>query len=168
MQSRSTLIFLVSVLALTSTAHAQQNRRHVHQPDFFPFSVWYSGGKARAPMLSELTLESRDEWKRDLTNIKKLGFNTVRTWVEWSSVEPRRGQYQLDNLKLLLELANEVGLRVFIQVYVDSAPDWVGQAYPNALFVAQDGRNRDASGDKAPQNFKLVPLGDILRAVEPR
>lgn len=130
---------VLATLLLASSASAQHNRRHVHQPDFFPFSVWYSGGKARAPMLSELTPESREEWRRDLQNIKALGFNTVRTWIEWSSIERVRGEYDLRNLELLFELAQEVGLRVFIQVYVDSAPDWVGEAFPDAQFVAQDG-----------------------------
>jgi len=130
---------VLATLLLASSASAQHNRRHVHEPDFFPFSVWYSGGKARAPMLSELTPESREEWRRDLQNIKALGFNTVRTWIEWSSIERVRGEYDLRNLELLFELAQEVGLRVFIQVYVDSAPDWVGEAFPDAQFVAQDG-----------------------------
>lgn len=130
---------VLATLLLASSASAQHNRRHVHQPDFFPFSVWYSGGKARAPMLSELTPESREEWRRDLQNIKALGFNTVRTWIEWSSIERVRGEYDLRNLELLFELAQEVGLRVFIQVYIDSAPDWVGEAFPDAQFVAQDG-----------------------------
>jgi beta-galactosidase len=124
---------------LVSTAGAQENRRAVHEPDFFPFSVWYSGGKARAPMLSAMTPQSREEWRRDLQQIRDLGFNTVRTWVEWAAAEPRRGDIKLDNLQLLLEVAREVGLRVIIQYYVDSAPDWVGKAYPNARFVAQDG-----------------------------
>lgn len=136
---RKSALAMLATLLLASTGFAQTNRRHVHQPDFFPFSVWYSGGKARAPMLSELTPESREEWRRDLANIKKLGFNTVRTWIEWSTVERRRGEYDLRNLELLFELAREAGLRVFIQVYVDSAPDWVGEAYPHAQFVAQDG-----------------------------
>ena len=52
---------------------------------FFPFSVWYSGGKARAPMLSEITTDSEEEWRADLQQIKDLGFNTVRTWVEWAT-----------------------------------------------------------------------------------
>ncbi|HEY0671056.1 MAG TPA: beta-galactosidase [Longimicrobiales bacterium] len=136
---RKSALAMLATLLLAASATAQTNRRHVHQPDFFPFSVWYSGGKARAPMLSELTPESREEWRRDLANIKQLGFNTVRTWIEWSSVERRPGEYDLANLELLFQLAQEVGLRVFIQVYVDSAPDWVGEAHPNALFVAQDG-----------------------------
>ena len=135
---KSALLFL-SLLLLPCAADAQHNRRALHQPDFFPFSVWYSGGKARAPMLSELSPRSREEWRRDLQQIKDLGFNMVRTWVEWSHAEPRRGEYRLDNLRLLLELARDMGLRVFVQVYVDSAPDWVGKLYPHARFVAQDG-----------------------------
>ncbi|MCD6384161.1 beta-galactosidase [Candidatus Sumerlaeota bacterium] len=109
------------------------------RPDFFPISVWYGGGKARAPMLSTITADSRAEWKKDLEQIKSLGFNTVRTWVDWSHCEPRPGEYHFENLELLLKLAQEVGLKVFIQVYVDSAPDWVGKKYPDAQFEAQSG-----------------------------
>src|SRR5688572_4882585 len=136
---RIVVLSLSMLLLLPAAVRAQQSRRAVHEPGFYPFAVWYSGGKARAPMLSQLTPMSRDEWRRDLQQIKGLGFNTVRTWVEWAHAEPRRGEYNFDNLKLLLELAQEVGLRVFVQVYIDSAPDWVGKAYPDAHFVAQDG-----------------------------
>ncbi len=107
--------------------------------DFFPVSVWYSGGKARAPMLSEITSSSRQEWLRDLQQIKSLGFNTVRTWVEWAHCEPEPGVYRFENLRLLCELAREVGLRVIVQMYVDSAPDWVAKKFPDALFEAQSG-----------------------------
>lgn len=109
------------------------------EKDFFPFSVWYSGGTARAPMLSEITSVSAEEWRKDLQQIKDLGFNTVRTWVEWSTCEPERGKYNFANLRLLMNLAEEVGLRVFVQVYVDSAPDWVAQEFPHALYETQSG-----------------------------
>ncbi len=107
--------------------------------DFFPFSVWYSGGKARAPMLEPVDEGSRERWRADLEQIKRLGFNTVRTWVEWTASEPRPGEYDFSNLELLAELAQEVGLKLFIQVYVDSAPDWVGDRWADARFVAQSG-----------------------------
>jgi beta-galactosidase len=139
MPIRALSVLLAFLVVAPAAADAQVNRRHVHEPDFLPFSVWYSGGRARAPMLSELTPASREEWRRDLRQIRELGFNTVRTWVEWASVEPRRGEYQFDNLRLLFELAQEVGLRVFIQMYIDSAPDWVGQDHPHTRFVAQNG-----------------------------
>ena len=103
-------------------------------------AVWYSGGKARAPMLEQITPDSPRVWKEDLLKIKGLGFNTVRTWVEWNVGEPREGEYHLENLDLLLRLANEIGLKVITQVYVDSAPEWVGQKYPDGRYEAQDGQ----------------------------
>jgi len=109
-----------------------------HETTFFPVSVWYSGGKARAPMLETITRESERLWRDDLTKIKHLGFNTVRTWVEWNVAEPEEGKYHLENLDLLLRLADEVGLKVIVQVYVDSAPEWVGRKYPDGRYAAQD------------------------------
>ncbi len=111
----------------------------LRQPTFFPVSVWYSGGKARAPMLSEMTPASAKEWREDLLTIKDLGFNTVRTWTEWTANEPREGEYHFENLDLMLKLAQEVGLKVIVQVYVDSAPDWVGKKFPDAEFQNQAG-----------------------------
>jgi beta-galactosidase len=91
-------------------------------------------------MLERITPDSPRLWKEDLLKIKNLGFNTVRTWVEWNVGEPREGEYHLENLDLLLRLANEVGLKVIVQVYVDSAPEWVGQKYPDGHYAAQDGQ----------------------------
>jgi len=108
-------------------------------PPFFPVAVWYSGGTARAPMLSPVDAGSERDWRADLQTIKSLGFNTVRTWVEWSAVEPREGRFRFDNLQLMLKLAEEVGLKVIVQVYVDSAPDWVGRKFPDGQFMSQSG-----------------------------
>jgi beta-galactosidase len=121
-------------------SHPEVSRAEVRQPTFFPVAVWYSGGKARAPMLETITLDSPRSWKEDLSQIKALGFNTVRTWVEWNAGEPEEGKYRLQNLDLLLRLAQEVGLKVMVQVYVDSAPEWVAKKYPDGRYAAQDGQ----------------------------
>jgi beta-galactosidase GanA len=121
-------------------SHGQAATPTPHAADFFPISVWYGGGKARAPMLEEIKADSPRLWKEDLLKIKGLGFNTVRTWVEWNVGEPREGEYHLENLDLLLRLANEVGLKVIVQVYVDSAPEWIGSKYPEGRYAAQDGQ----------------------------
>lgn len=126
-----------SVLALTAAPTAQDGSQT--QSDFYPVSVWYSGGKARAPMLEVVSADSARLWEEDLLKIRGLGFNTVRTWVEWSVGEPREGEYHLENLDLLLRLADEVGLKVIIQVYVDSAPEWMGAKFPEGRYAAQDG-----------------------------
>jgi beta-galactosidase len=106
---------------------------------FFPVAVWYGGGKARAPMLEPVDASSAERWGKDLDQIKAVGFNTVKCWVDWSTAEPKPGQFDFQNLNLLLRLAQERGLRVIVQIYTDSAPDWVGQRYPDARFVDRSG-----------------------------
>lgn len=132
--------FLWIALALPGSSHGPEEVSGEAARAFFPVAVWYSGGKARAPMLEPVTADSPTEWSKDLDKIKGLGFNTVRTWVEWNVGEPREGEYHLENLDLLLRLAEKAGLRVIVQVYVDSAPEWVGQKYPDGRYAAQDGQ----------------------------
>jgi beta-galactosidase len=117
----------------------KEQARSQGEEAFFPFAVWYGGGKARAPMLEPDPEKNRAAWRADLQKIKDLGFNTVKCWVDWATAEPAPGQYDLRHLRQILELADELGLRVNIQVYVDSAPDWVGVQYPDARFVANSG-----------------------------
>jgi beta-galactosidase len=148
-----TLVLVLSTMALTRgpieetspqdrsvPAHPEISQASKRESTFFPVAVWYCGGKARAPMLETITPDSPRLWKEDLVKIKGLGFNTVRTWVEWNEGEPQEGQYHLENLDLLLRLANETGLKVILQVYVDSAPEWVGKKYPDGHYAAQDGQ----------------------------
>ena len=104
-----------------------------------PIAVWYGGGKVRAPMLDPDPHAHRDAWRADLRQIKSLGFNSVRTWVDWASAEPREGEYHLENLEQLADLAQETGLKLIVQVYVDSAPDWVGKKFPDSHFVSISG-----------------------------
>lgn len=107
--------------------------------DFLPMAVWYGGGTARAPMLEKDARKKKEIWRKDIRQIRALGFNTVRTWIDWASGEPRERQYSFENLDVILELAREEGLKVFLQVYMDSAPQWVGTKYPDSQFVSSDG-----------------------------
>ncbi|HXL00094.1 MAG TPA: beta-galactosidase, partial [Dysgonamonadaceae bacterium] len=98
MKTKNLKIYLLFILLLSITTGVQGQKKHERiEKGFFPFSVWYSGGKARAPMLSEITTDSEEEWRADLQQIKDLGFNTVRTWVEWATCEPEPGKYNFDN-----------------------------------------------------------------------
>jgi len=105
-----------------------------------PVSVWYGGGKARAPMLEPVPRAKKELWREDIRKIRGLGFRTFRCWVDWASAEPEPGRYDFSTLDVLLELAEEEGMRVFVQVYMDSAPDWVGRRYPDSLFVSSNGQ----------------------------
>ena len=105
----------------------------------FPVAVWYGGGKARAPMQERLDATSAERWGKDLDQIHAAGFNTIKTWVDWATAEPREREFSFANLDLLLRLAEERGLKVIIQTYLDSAPDWVGVKYPDGRFVDRSG-----------------------------
>lgn len=109
------------------------------QQSFYPLAVWYGGGRVRAPMLERIDATSSERWGKDLDQIRSLGFATVKTWVDWSTAEPARGQFSFANLDLLLQLAQARGMRVIVQIYLDSAPDWVGQRYPDGRFVDRSG-----------------------------
>jgi len=90
-----------------------------------------------------------EAWRKDLRQIKSLGFNTIRCWMDWASGEPVEGQYRFDTVDVLLGLAEQERLKLVIQVYMDAAPDWVGRKFPDALYETAGGermRSESAPG----------------------
>jgi beta-galactosidase len=116
------------------------------QKPFFPMAVWYGGGKARAPMLEPDARSKKELWRKDVRQIKALRFNTIRAWIDWASGEPAEGQYNFETLDVLLELAEEEGLKLLLQVYMDSAPQWVEERHPDGLFVSSIREESRCSG----------------------
>jgi hypothetical protein len=57
---------------------------------FFAYGVWYRGRKNRAPIMSKSvtsTQQKTDQMKRDMRQIKELGFSLIKFWVLWSHPE---------------------------------------------------------------------------------
>ena len=117
-----------------------------------PSAVWYGGGTVRAPMVARDPGREREAWLKDLQTIRSLGFNSVRTWVDWASTEATRGSFRFEALDQLLTLADEVGLRVIVQLYADAAPEWVGREFTDASFVTEQGAR---IGSQASPGFCL-------------
>jgi len=90
-------------------------------------------------MLERIDATSAERWGKDLDKMSSLGFRTVKTWVDWATAEPVREQFSFANLDLLLQLAQARGIRVIVQIYLDSAPDWVGERHPEGRFVDRSG-----------------------------
>src|SRR5579875_2850597 len=136
--------------------------------DFYPAAVWYSGGKARAPMLEPIDSTSADRWGKDLDAIKATGFRAIKTWIDWASAEPQQDQFSFANLDLILKLAQKRDMRVIVQIYLDSAPDWVRERYPNARFVDRSGAIIDPQSapgyciDNAVIHREIVKLLEAL------
>jgi beta-galactosidase len=136
--SRSTLqipsAILLALCWWTAAPTAPETSR------FLPMAVWYGGGRARAPMLEPGARSKKELWRKDVRRIKALGFNTVRAWIDWASGQPAEGRYDFETVDVLLELADEEGLKLLLQVYMDSAPAWVGEKHPDSLFVSSNGQ----------------------------
>lgn len=113
---------------------------------YFPMAVWYGGGKTRATMIRHPEAGARDEWRRDLEQIKDCGFNAVKTWVDWAASEPCPGEYHYEAQDLIMDIAHELGLRVIVQLYLDSAPDWLSSFYPDSRYVSAGGDAIDSQG----------------------
>ncbi|MGH9309784.1 MAG: beta-galactosidase [Vicinamibacterales bacterium] len=151
------------------TAHAQK----AGTPRFFPVAVWYGGGKARAPMIEGQARSKKEIWRKDVRQIKALGFNTLRAWIDWASGQPAEKTYDFETLDVLLELAEEEGLKLVLQVYMDSAPQWVGERFPDSLFVSSNGQAirpesspgycRDHEGVRAADNAFYAALAERAR-----
>src|SRR5437773_2762550 len=138
MHSVAALILSAAVSGAPRPSAAPPGAAALHSPQL-PMAVWYGGGKVRAPMLDPDPAAHRDAWRNDLRQIKSLGFNSVRTWIDWASAEPRPGEYHFENLEQLADLAQEAGLKLIVQVYVDSAPDWVGKKFPDSHYGSISG-----------------------------
>src|SRR3989449_7920470 len=136
--SRAAIALLPAFLAV-QMPEGRGEEKHAAPESFFPVAVWYGGGKARAPMLEPLDTASAERWGKDLDQIKSVGFNTVKCWVDWATAEPTPGDFKFESLDLLMRLAEARGLRVIVQAYLDSAPDWVGERYPDGNFVDRSG-----------------------------
>ena len=130
------LLSLSAALALLAPGSPSSQQRY--EP-FVPIGVWYGGGTVRAPMMSRNPAAERETWRADLRAIRETGFNSIKAWVDWASVEPQRGQYRFDALDQMLTLAEEAGLKVILQLYADAAPEWLGARYPDASFVTDQG-----------------------------
>lgn len=109
--------------------------------------VWYGGGAIRPPMTPPNPLAERDRWRSDLEAIRALGFNSIRSWVDWAGAEPVRGRYRFEALDQILELAGETGLKVVLQVFPDAQPDWIGKQYPDARIL---GAVNPGAGQRSP------------------
>jgi len=105
-------VVLVAALAVPA---AQRNS------GFFPVAVDYP--------LDARTLTA--EIARDLQAVRAAGFNTIKTTFSWREGEPARGEYRFEALLRTLQLAEQYGVRVILQL--DRAePAWVAARYPHS------------------------------------
>ncbi|MFW0735647.1 beta-galactosidase [Flavobacterium sp. T12S277] len=125
----------------TTTTEKKDPQRFFSKPDLMQIGVYYYPEQW-----------PREQWERDLKNIKKLGFEfTHFAEFAWTYMEPEEGKYDFKWLDDALAIAEKEGLKVILCTPTPTPPAWMGEKYPEIYLVDASGRRRE-HGNRANQS----------------
>jgi len=81
----------------------------------------------------------RGDWERDFARMAEAGFNTVRAWLVWNTVEKSEGVVDFDALNALLDAAGRNGISVGLLFHLHAAPEWLISRHPQYWYVNAEG-----------------------------
>lgn len=81
---------------------------------------------------------SRDQWEKDMYNMKSYGFNTLRAWLVWNTIERREGEIDYDYLETFLGLAKKYELNVGLLFHMHACPAWAVKKFSKYFYVNED------------------------------
>jgi beta-galactosidase len=86
---------------------------------------------------------AKEKWSTDLNEMRDLGIRFVRVAeFAWSRLEPSPGEYRLDWLKQVLDLAAERQLSILLCTPTPTPPKWLVDQMPDMLPVAANGSTK--------------------------
>ena len=88
---------------------------------FIPVGLWYAGHGVKPPEAGVADLETA---RAEFAVIRRAGFNSITTWINWRDVEPKRGSYALATTERLIAAAAQSDLKVDVRVFTDKPPEW--------------------------------------------
>jgi beta-galactosidase len=104
-----------------------------------------------------------DKIKTDIELMKAAGFNVVRMGhLAWDSYEPSEGKYDFDWFDKVMDMMNEAGIKVILDIAIRPAPIWLHHKYPSIDIVDENGnvlypnhRYMEDIGDPMYQKYAL-------------
>jgi len=95
--------------------------------------------------------------KTDIQQMKAAGFNVVRMGhLAWDSYEPSEGKFDFAWFDIVMDLMNEAGIKVILDIAIRPAPIWLHQKYPSMNVV-------DANGNmQYPNHRYMVDVGNPM------
>jgi beta-galactosidase GanA len=81
----------------------------------------------------------KEDWSKDLKNIKEYGLKYIKIWFLWNENEPQEGTFNFVAQHELFDLAEKNNLKVIAQIILETAPYWAFEKYPNERYVDQNG-----------------------------
>ena len=81
-----------------------------------------------------------ERWAQDLDMMAQRGFTVVRLGhLCWDSFEPEEGVYTFSWMDRVMELCQERGIGVFLDIPTRPAPTWLHEKYPSIDIVDREG-----------------------------
>ena len=105
----------------------------LHPGTPFPIGVEYYRAPAPRP----------EFWDGDFARLSASGFHIVRSASYWNWMEPRPGQYELDDVDLLFDLAEKHNLYLWLDVMLGThgaGPEWLTREHPDIVVVNREGQ----------------------------
>jgi len=101
--------------------------------------------------------------KSDIQLMKAAGFTSVRMGhLAWDSYEPAEGQFDFEWFDKVMDMMNEAGIKVILDIAVHPAPIWLHKKFPSIDVVDAKGnhlypnhRYMDDAGDPNYQKYAL-------------
>jgi beta-galactosidase len=95
------------------------------------------------------------QWKKDIALMHDAGFKVVRMGhLAWDSYEPSDGQFKLKWFDTVMNMMNQAGIKVMLDIAIRPAPLWLHHKYPNINIT-------DANGNvQYPNTRYMVDIGD--------
>jgi beta-galactosidase len=101
--------------------------------------------------------------KSDIQLMKAAGFTSVRMGhLAWDSYEPSEGQFDFEWFDKVMDMMNEAGIKVILDIAVHPAPIWLHKKFPSIDVVDATGnqlypnhRYMDDAGDPNFQKYAL-------------
>ena len=98
-----------------------------------------------------------ETWKHDIALMKAAGFRVVRMGhLAWDSYEPADGKFAFAWFDQVMDMMNDAGIKVILDLAVRPAPIWLHQKYPSMNIT-------DSSGCVLYPNHRyMVDVGDPM------
>ena len=95
--------------------------------------------------------------KKDIQLMKAAGFNVVRMGhLAWDSYEPSEGKFDFEWFDNVMDMMNEAGIKVILDIAIRPAPIWLHHKYPSIDII-------DANGDVLYPNHRYMEdIGDPM------
>lgn len=84
-------------------------------------------------------------WAHDLDLMAQCGFTVVRLGhLCWDSFEPEEGKFTFEWMDQVMDLCQERGIGVFLDIPTRPAPTWLHKKFPSIDIVDRNGIRQNA------------------------